>query len=104
MFASDFPGSRTCCGMVLRKSAKDLGIILDSNVTVTEHISTLPSSVLSSLCQISRVRHLFTKDVLNIILNYLIFSKLFYCSTVWSGTFKQSIKKLQLIQNFARVY
>ena len=82
-------------------SAKDLGIILDSNLTFTEHISTLPSSLLSSLCQISRVRHLFTKDVLNIILNYLIFSKLFHCSTVWSGTFKQNIKKLQLIQNFA---
>ena len=82
-------------------SAKDLGIILDSNLTFTEHISTLPSSLLSSLCQISRVRHLFTKDVLNIILNYLIFSKLFDCSTVWSGTFKQNIKKLQLIQNFA---
>ena len=70
-------------------------------MTVTEHISTLPSSLLSSLCQISRVRHPFTKDVLNIILNYLIFSKLFDCSTVWSGTFKQNIKKLQLIQNFA---
>ena len=82
-------------------SAKDLGIILDSNLTFTEHISTVPSSLLSSLCQISRVRHRFTKDVLNIILNYLIFSKLFYCSTVWSGTFKQNIKKLQLIQNFA---
>lgn len=67
----------------------------------TEHISPLPCSVLSSSCQISRVRHLFTKDVLNIILNYLIFSKLFYCSTIWSGTFKQNIKKLQLIQNFA---
>ena len=82
-------------------SAKDLGIILDSNLTFTEHISTLPSSLLSSLCQISRVRHLFTKDVLNIILNYLTFSKLFHCSTVWSGTFKQNMKKLQLIQNFA---
>ena len=87
--------------MTPASSAKDLGIILDSNLNFTAHISTLPSSVLSSLCQISRVRHLFTKDVLNIILNYLIFSKLFHCSTVWSGTFKQNIKKLQLIQNFA---
>ena len=82
-------------------SAKDLGIILDWNLNFTEHISTLPSTVLSSSCQISRVRHLFTKDALNIILNYLIFSKLFYCSTIWPGTFKQNIKKLQLTQNFA---
>ena len=48
-----------------------------------------------------RVRHLFPKDVLNIILNSLIFSKLLYCSTVWSSTFKQNIKKLPLMQNFA---
>ena len=44
---------------------------------------------------------MFTKDGLKIILNSLIFRKLFYCSTVWSGTFKQNIKKSQLMQNFA---
>ena len=49
-----------------------------------------------------RVRHLFPKDVLNIILNSLIFSKLlYYSTTVWSSTFKQHIKKLPLMQNFA---
>ena len=85
-------------------SAKDLGIILDSNLTFTEHISTLASSPLSSLCQISRVRHLCTKDVLDIILNSLILSKLFYCSTVWSVTFKQNIKELQLRQILPRAY
>ena len=73
----------------------------DSHLTFTEHLSTLASSLLSSLSQISRVRHLFTKDGLKIILNSLIFRKLFYCSTVWSATFKQNIKKLQLMQNFA---
>ena len=53
------------------------------------------------LCQISRVRHLFTKPVLSTILNSLIFSKLFDCSTVWAGTSKQNLQKLQLVQNFA---
>ena len=52
-------------------------------------------------CQISRVRHLFTKPVLSTILNSLIFSKLFDCSTVWAGTSKQNLQKLQLVQNFA---
>jgi hypothetical protein len=36
-----------------------------------------------------------------VILNSLVFSKLFYCSTVWSATTKQNIQKLQLVQNFA---
>ena len=39
--------------------------------------------------------------VLSTILNSLIFSKLFYCSTVWTGTSKQNLQKLQLVQHFA---
>ena len=35
------------------------------------------------------------------IINSLIFGKLYYCSCVWAGTYKQNIDKLQLVQNFA---
>ena len=80
---------------------KDLGIILDSNLTFNEHVNTLTSSLISTLCQISKVRHLFSKSLLFTILNCLVFSKLFYCSTVWSGTFEQNIHKLQLGQSLA---
>ena len=80
-------------------SVKDLGIILDLNLTFNEHVNTLTSSLISILCQI-RVRHLFSKSVLTTILNCLVFCKLFYCSTVWSGTFAYNINKLQLVQNF----
>ena len=66
-------------------SVKDLSTTLDSYLMIS-HVNTLTSSLLSMLCQISRVRHLFTKPVLSTILNSLIFSKLFYCSTVWAGT------------------
>ena len=31
----------------------------------------------------------------------MVLSKLFYCSTAWSDTFKQNIHKLQLAQRFA---
>ena len=82
-------------------SAKDLGVTLDSGLTFNNHISSLSSSLLSSLCQISRVRHLFSKEVLYIMINSVVFSKLFYCSAVWAGTYKQNIHKLQLTQNFA---
>ena len=80
-------------------SVKDEGIILDSNLTFNEHVNTLTLSLISILCQISRVRHLSSKSLLTTIC--LVFCKLFYCSTVWSGTFAHNINKLQLIQNFA---
>ena len=82
-------------------SCMDLGIIFDRYLSFNEHIDYLSSSLLGTLCQINRVRHLFTKDVLVVILNSLVFSKLFYCSTVWSDTSQQNICKLQLLQNFA---
>ena len=41
------------------------------------------------------------KDVFLVVLNSLVFSKLFYCSTVWSGTTQRNVRKLQLLQNFA---
>ena len=33
-------------------------------------------------------------------INAFVFSKLFYCPTVWGNTSKSNIKKLQLVQNF----
>ena len=79
---------------------EDLVVILDSGLTFNNHISSLSLSLLFSLCQISRIRHLFSKEVLYIMINSIVFSKLFYCSTLWSGTYKQNIHKLQLLQNF----
>ena len=35
------------------------------------------------------------------LINDFVFSKLFYCSTVWSSTSKKNIRKLQLVQNYA---
>ena len=36
-----------------------------------------------------------------LIITSLVFSKMLYCSTVWSNTSSKNIQKLQLIQNFA---
>ena len=74
--------------LIPESSTEDPSVILNSSLTFSSHISLLSSSLLSNLCLISRI-------------NSLVFSKLFYCSTVWSGTYKQKINKLQLMQNFA---
>ena len=81
--------------------AKDLGVILDSHLTYNAHISQLVSSCLAKLVQISRVKHSFDKTSLSLIIKSLVFSKIFYCSTIWSNTSSRNIKKIQLIQNFA---
>ena len=82
-------------------SAKDLGIILDNNLTYDQHIHQLTSSCMTKLCQINRVKNSFDRDTLCTIISALVLSKLFYCSTVWSNTTATNIKKLQAVQNFA---
>ena len=48
-----------------------------------------------------RVSHLFNKEHIEVILNSLVFSKLYFSSTVLSNTTKRNVAKLQEVQNFA---
>ena len=82
------------------ESAKDLGLTLDENLTF-EHIVKTVSSCMSILYQINRVKYAFDRQTLITVINSLVFSKLFYCSNVWSNTSQKNINKLQAVQNFA---
>ena len=81
--------------------AKDLGVTFDRNLNFNDHIVKVTALCMSILGQINRIKHVFSKELLIIIINALVFSKLFYCSSVWSSTSGKNIKKLQYIQNFA---
>ena len=39
--------------------------------------------------------------IISIVVNCLVFSKLFYCSNVWSNTTESNLDKVQKVQNFA---
>ena len=82
-------------------SVKDLVVVFDSKLSFNDHIIKTASSCMSALGQISRVKHIFRKDILVTIINSLVFSKLYYCSSVWSNTSASNIRKLQGVQNFA---
>ena len=82
-------------------SVKDLDVTLDSHLTYDCHISNVVSSCMAKLCQINRVKNSFDGRTLEQLISSLAL-KMLYCSTVWSNTFTTNIKKLQLVQNFAR--
>ena len=83
------------------KVVKDLGVTFDPNLTFYDHILKTVSSCMSSLAQINRVKYIFDKNTLMIVINALVFSKLFYCSSVWSNAATTHLLKLQAVQNFA---
>jgi hypothetical protein len=82
-------------------SAKDLGVILDSHLTFNEHVSYTAACCMSRLAQINRVKHCFNRHTLIVLINALVLSKLFYCSSVWSNTTETNLNKIQAVQNFA---
>ena len=80
---------------------RDLDVYIDQTLNNNEHISKLVSSCVHKLVQMNRIKHLLDRKTLLLMINAFVFSKLFYCSTVWENTSKSNIKKLQLVQNFA---
>ena len=63
---------------------------MDCNLTYDEHVTQLTSKCIGSLCQINRVKYLFDRRTLITIINSLVFSKLLYCSSVWTNTTKKN--------------
>jgi hypothetical protein len=57
-------------------------------------------STSSILCQINRA-HVFNKNLLVTVISALVFSQLYYCSSLWSNTSSSNISRLQGVQNFA---
>ena len=81
--------------------AKDLGVTIDASLTFDEHVTNLVSSCTGILCQINRAKYLLDKQTISIIINALVFSKLYYYSSVWGNTSNKNLDKLQKVQNFA---
>ena len=81
--------------------AKDLGVYIDQCLTYDVHISKTASSCMNQLVHIRRIKHLLDKKTLLLLINSFVFSKLFYCSSVWGNTSKRNLHKLQLVHNFA---
>ena len=93
----------TLCGKPISPIpvAKDLGVFLDQCLSYDEHILKTVASCMNKLIQINRIKHLLDKETVLLIMNSFVFSRLFYCSSVWSNTAVTNIHKLQLVQNFA---
>ena len=81
--------------------ARDLGVNIDSYLTYNENTRELVSNCMFKLLKINRIKHLLDRKTILLLMEVFVFSKLFYCSTIWSNTSKQNVKKLQLVQNFA---
>ena len=81
--------------------ARNLSVIMDSDMNFSSHIKTVTKSAYYHLKNISRIRGLMSRQDLEKLVHAFIFSRLDYCNGVLTGLPQNSIRKLQLIQNAA---
>ena len=81
--------------------AKDLGVYLDQCLNYNIHITKSASTCFLQLVQVNGVKRLLHIKSLLLLINSFVFSKLFYCSSVWGNRVKSNINQLQLAKNFA---
>ena len=89
--AQDFRGSLLGKEIKLVASAKDLGVVLDPSLTYNDHVASTASSCMARLGQINRVKHAFATKTFTIIINALVFGKLYYCCNVWRNTSEHNL-------------
>ena len=66
-------------------SVKNLGVTLDSNLSMSQHISNTCKAAYIQIRHISSIRHLLTTQATQTLVCSLILSRLGYCNSLLSG-------------------
>ena len=83
-------------------STKSLGVIINENLTWSNHIDTISKKISSGIGAIKRVNHCLPPSSLHSIYYGLVIQPhLDYCSVVWDNCGKTLSNKLQRLQNRA---
>ena len=82
-------------------SARNLGIIFDSQLTLSKHISALTSSCFYHIRDLKRIRNYLSTETAILIATSLVHTKLDYCNSLFLNLPSCLTNRLQLIQNAA---
>jgi hypothetical protein len=82
-------------------SARNLGVIFDSKLSFTEHISAISKSCLYHIRDLKRLRSTIDQPTARIIATALIHSKLDYCNSLLLNLPASHLNRLQLVLNSA---
>ena len=80
-------------------SAQNLGIIFDSNLSFSDHISYISKSCFSHIRDLRRIRNTLDPKTACTIATYLIHSKLDYCNSLYLNISSEQLNRLQLVLN-----
>ena len=82
-------------------TAKNLGIYLDSQLTMTPHIMQLKKVCFNTMRKVAKMKSFLTSDQCELLIHALVFSCLDYCNCLYMGINSFNMQQLQAIQNRA---
>ncbi|KAK0155946.1 hypothetical protein N1851_001518 [Merluccius polli] len=85
----------------IKPTARNLGVILDSDLTFIPHINKVVQCCFLHIRTISKIKHFLSQPDLEKVIHTLIFSRLDYCNSLLTGINHKSLSRLQLVQNSA---
>ncbi len=83
------------------KTARNQGIVIDDQLTFSDHITKTARSCSFALYNIKKIRPFLSEHATQLLVQALVLSRLDYCNALLAGLPASSIKPLQLIQNAA---
>ena len=85
----------------VKEVAKNLGVMVDSELTMSQHVSRVVQSCNYQLINMWRIASKLNKKQKTQLVNSLIHSKIDYCNALLIGLKDKDVKRLQKLQNSA---
>ena len=79
----------------LSKTVSDLGVLIDGQLTMADHITSLCRSCFFQLRQILTIKRSLTMDAKKSLVNAFVCSRLDYCNSLWYGISDGQLRRLQ---------
>jgi len=71
---------------------KVLGVVIDHNLTWTDHLSSISKSMSTKIFQLSQIKKFLPQNAKKMFFDAYILSIINYCSTLWDSTNNRSLK------------
>ncbi len=86
---------------VTSSTVKNLGVILDSNLSFENHISHVTKTAFFHLRNIAKLQNMLSVSDAEKLVHAFMTSRMDYCNALLGGCPASSINKLQIVQNAA---
>uniref|UniRef100_A0A8B9HMG4 Reverse transcriptase domain-containing protein n=1 Tax=Astyanax mexicanus TaxID=7994 RepID=A0A8B9HMG4_ASTMX len=83
------------------KVARNLGVMVDDQLSFTHHVASVARSCCFALYNIRKIRQFLTQQATQLLVQAVVISRLDYCNALLTGLPACVVKPLQMIQNAA---